>query len=179
MSAHVIAVARDATHRFSKTIVPEIRLLQGLGVEGDAHCGETVKHRSRVCADPTQPNLRQVHLYQSELFDEYAVKGFAVSPGDLGENIAPKGIDLLELPRGTLLCIGPNAQVEITGLRNPCSQIDDFLPGLLSAALFQAEDHIVRRTGVMGVVQSGGVVRPGDGMEVHLPQKPHKALERV
>lgn len=179
MSAHVISVARDVTHRFSKTVMPEIRLLEGLGVEGDAHCGEHVKHRSRVRADPTQPNLRQVHLYQSELFDEYAEKGFAVSPGDLGENIATKGVDLLELPRGTILRIGPEAEVEITGLRNPCSQIDDFLPGLLSAALIRESGQITRRTGIMGVVRSGGLVRPGDDLEVQLPQTPHQTLERV
>lgn len=179
MTSHVISVARDGTHRFSKTVVPEIRLIEGLGVEGDAHFGERVQHRSRVRADPTQPNLRQVHLYQSELFEEYAEKGFAVSPGDLGENIATKGIDLLQLPRGTRLKIGSEAEVEITGLRNPCSQIDDFMPGLLSAALIREQDQIIRRTGVMGVVSSGGLVRAGDELDVVLPPEPHAALERV
>ncbi|HKL06195.1 MAG TPA: MOSC domain-containing protein [Roseovarius sp.] len=179
MTAHVIAVAQDGTHRFSKTIVPEIRLLDGLGVEGDAHCGELVKHRSRVRVDPTQQNLRQVHLFQSELFEEFAEKGFLVAPADLGENITTQGIDLLDLPRDTVLRIGETAKIKITGFRNPCAQIDAFLPGLLSAVLIRKPKELIRRTGIMGVVVDGGLIRAGDEIVVHLPAEPHKALERV
>ena len=179
MTAHVIAVAQDGSHRFSKTIVPEIRLLDGLGVEGDAHCGELVKHRSRVRVDPTQPNLRQVHLFQSELFKEFAEKGFAVAPADLGENITTRGIDLLSLPCNTVLHIGETAKVKITGFRNPCAQIDTFLPGLLSTVLVRKNKELIRRTGIMGVVVEGGLVRAKDAIIVHFPTEPHKALERV
>ncbi|MCL3883106.1 MOSC domain-containing protein [Marivita sp. GX14005] len=180
MTPHVIAVARDDTHRFSKVPAEEITLLKGLGVEGDAHCGETVKHRSRVKADPTQPNLRQVHLYQAELFDEYAEKGFTVGPADLGENITTRGIDLLALPKGAVLELGREARVEITGLRNPCAQIDAFQPGLLSAFICRdANGKLMRRTGVMGIVLASGKVRPDDPIVVHLPEGEHRALERV
>lgn len=179
MNPHVIAVAQDSTHRFSKNIVPDIRLLEGLGVDGDAHCGETVKHRSRVRMDPTQPNLRQVHLFQAELFDEYAEKGFTVRPADPGENITTRGIDLLALPRGTVLCIGETAEVEITGFRKPCSQIDTLLPGLLSAFLIRKPKQLIRRTGIMGIVRATGTVRAGDAIKTNLPAEPHEALERV
>lgn len=179
MTARVIAVAKDGTHRFSKQIEPEIRLLKGLGVEGDAHCGETVKHRSRVRVDPSQPNLRQVHLFQAELFDEFAEKGFNVAPADLGENITTRGIDLLALPRGTILRIGASVEIELTGLRNPCAQIDHFMPGLLSAVLLRKPGQLIRRTGVMGVVRSGGVVRAEDEIAARLPEAPHLALERI
>src|ERR1700681_2370309 len=132
--SNVIAVSLRAGHHFSKTPSLCIRLLRGLGVAGDAHMGETVKHRSRVAKDPTQPNLRQVHLIHAELFEEMRAKGFAVAPGDLGENITTSGLDLLALPTGTRLHLGPSAVVEITGLRNPCIQIDHFQEGLIAAA---------------------------------------------
>ena len=173
MTAHVIAVAQDGTHRFSKAVVPEIRLVEGLGVEGDAHCGETVKHRSRVRVDPTQPNRRQVHLFQAELFEEFAEKGFLVAPADLGENITTRGIDLLALPRGTVLRIGNTAEVEITGFRNPCAQIDTFLPGLLSAVLIRKPKQLIIRTGIMGVVRASGMVSRGNKIETFLPAEHH------
>lgn len=180
MTAHVIAVARDKAHRFSKFITPEITLLAGLGVEGDAHCGETVKHRSRVKADPTQPNLRQVHLFQSELFEEFAEKGFAVKPADLGENITTCGIDLLELPTDTILQFGQEARMRITGLRNPCAQIDAFQPGLLSAFTRRdAHGKFQCRTGIMGIVVANGPVRTGDRITVQLPDGAARPLERV
>jgi MOSC domain-containing protein YiiM len=116
----VVAVSRDTDHRFSKPSTDEIRLLTGLGVEGDAHAGVTVQHRSRVAADPMQPNLRQVHLIQAELHEELHEQGFGVAPGELGENITTRGLDLLGLPRGTVLRLGDSATVEVTGLRNPC-----------------------------------------------------------
>lgn len=180
MDATVVSVGRDGAHRFSKEVLGEIRLLSGLGVEGDAHCGVTVKHRSRVAADPTQPNLRQLHLIQSELFDELAERGFTLAPGDLGENVLTRGIDLLALPRGSRLHIGAEAIVEITGLRNPCGQIEAFRPGLLAAVLDRAEDgSLVRKAGIMGVVLTGGVVRPGDAIAAVLPPEPWRRLERV
>lgn len=176
----VVAVARDGEHRFSKVAVGEIRLLAGLGVEGDAHCGVTVKHRSRVAVDPSQPNLRQVHLIAAELFEELAAAGLAVAPSAMGENVTTRGIDLLALPVGTVLRFAGGAEVEVTGLRNPCQQIEAFQPGLLRAVLGRdAEGNLVRKAGIMGVVRTGGWVRPGGAIDVVLPPPPHRALERV
>ena len=180
MSPRVEAVSLSPGHTFSKPNVTEIRLLAGLGVEGDAHCGETVKHRSRVAEDPTQPNLRQVHLMHQEFFDELAGQGFQVQPGDIGENVTTRGVDLLGLPTGTLLTLGAEAVVELTGLRNPCRQIDDFQSGLMHACLDKdAEGHLVRKSGVMAIVRTGGVVRPGDGISITLPEGKLRPLERV
>jgi len=180
MSAKVVAVSRSKSHSFSKSTEMSIRLLKGLGVEGDAHMGETVKHRSRVRVDPTQPNLRQVHLVQSELFDELRQKGFSIHPGDIGENIATSGIDLLGLPTGAVLHIGDSAVVEITGLRNPCSQLDGFQKGLTAAVLDRdSAGNLIRKAGIMGIVREGGDISPGDAIRVELPAEPHRALERV
>ena len=176
----IVAVARDEGHRFSKPLLPAIRLLAGLGVEGDAHCGKTVKHRSRVAVDPTQPNLRQVHLIHAELFEELAGKGFSLRPGEIGENVTTRGLDLLALPAGTRLRLGSEALVEVTGLRNPCVQIEAFQPGLLKAVLGRdANGHLVRKAGIMAIVLEDGEVRPGDSIVVTLPALPHRALERV
>lgn len=176
----VIAVNASATHAFSKDNRPSIRLLKGLGVEGDTHAGETVRHRSRVAADPTQPNLRQVHLIQAELFDDLASRGFGVKPGDLGENLTTRGIDLLALPRGTRLQIGADAVVEITGLRNPCKQIDAFRDGLMEAVLERdAQRGLIRKAGVMAIVIEGGTIAPRDTIRVMLPTTPHEALKPV
>ncbi|MBB4943073.1 MOSC domain-containing protein YiiM [Streptosporangium album] len=176
----VTAVSRSATHTFSKAPEVGIRLLEGLGVEGDAHLGVTVKHRSRVAQDPTQPNLRQVHLIHAELHDELEAGGFPVAAGELGENVTTRGVDLLGLPVGALLRLGDEAVVEITGLRNPCLQIDAFQPGLLKRVVGRDEaGEVVRRAGVMGVVVTGGEVRPGDAIEVELPPPPHRPLDRV
>lgn len=175
-----IAVCCHRTHGFSKTPQESVTLLAGLGVEGDAHMGAAVKHRSRVARDPTQPNLRQVHLIQSELFDELATAGFTIRPGELGENITTRGVDLLSLPAGTLLHIGQQAVVEVTGLRNPCTQIDDFQQGLLRQVAHRDDvGNVVRKAGIMGVVRAGGVVRPGDQIRAALPDLPHRPLERV
>lgn len=169
----------SAVHSFSKPTVDEIRLLEGLGVEGDAHCGVTVKHQSRVAQDPSQPNLRQVHLIHAELFDHVAGRGHAVRPGDLGENITTRGIDLLGLPVGTRLTIG-EAVIAVTGLRNPCVQIDWFSDGLLKEVVRTDDDGtVVRLAGIMGTVARGGVVRPGDAIQVALPPEPHLPLARV
>jgi MOSC domain-containing protein YiiM len=166
----VVAVSRDAEHHFSKPVVDAVTLVAGWGVEGDAHAGTTVQHRSRVARDPSQPNLRQVHLIHAELFAEVAEAGFAVEPGQMGENVTTSGIDLLALPTGAVLCLGDDARVRVTGLRNPCQQINGFEPGLLRAVLGRAEDGTVeRKGGVMGVVEAGGVVRPGDRVRVELP----------
>ncbi|WTG77001.1 MOSC domain-containing protein [[Kitasatospora] papulosa] len=167
-------------YSFTKPSRDSVTLLAGLGVEGDVHAGVTVKHRSRVAQDPTQPNLRQVHLIHQELFAELRRAGFAVSPGDLGENITTEGIDLLGLPVGTLLHLGDEAVVEVTGLRNPCLQIDTFQAGLLKQVVGRADDGtVVRRAGIMSVVRTGGVVRPGDVIKAVLPVGPHRPLERV
>jgi MOSC domain-containing protein YiiM len=176
----VVAVSRDDQHRFSKPVTHEITLLTGLGVAGDAHAGPTVRHRSRVAADPRQPNLRQVHLIHAELHDELAAGGIMVAPGQLGENITTRGLDLLALPRGTVLRCGPEAVVEVTGLRNPCRQLDGLRPGLLKAVLDRDDQgRLVRKAGIMGIVQHGGLVRPGDILDVELPDGPHLPLEPV
>ena len=176
----ITAVSLRAGHHFSKTPSLGIRLLKGLGVAGDAHMGETVKHRSRVRRDPTQPNLRQVHLMHAELFDELRLKEFVVQPGDLGENITTSGLDLLALPAGTRLHLGASAVVEITGLRNPCIQIDHFQKGLMAATLDRdADGNLIRKAGIMSIVIADGDVRPGDVIRVELPDMPHRPLQPV
>jgi MOSC domain-containing protein YiiM len=176
----VIAVHLNASHTFSKRSIRQIMLLEGLGVEGDAHCGATVKHRSRVARDPSQPNLRQVHLMHGELFDELFEKAFRVLPGDLGENITTRGLDLLSLPVGTELHIGEHSIVTLTGLRNPCAQIDHFQAGLMSAVPGRSpEGKLLRKAGVMGVVTTTGPVSSGDEIAVKLPPPPHRDLEMV
>jgi MOSC domain-containing protein YiiM len=180
MTGIVEAVHKSATHTMSKPMQHSIRLLAGLGVDGDAHMGVTVKHRSRVAVDPTQPNLRQVHLMHAELFDELETKGFNVQPGLMGENITTRGIDLLGLPVGARLHIGGDAVVEITGLRNPCTQLDGLQPGLMAAVLdHDANGNLIRKAGVMGIVLTGGEVHPSDAIRVDLPPQPHRMLERV
>jgi MOSC domain-containing protein YiiM len=179
-SAVVVAVCRDDQHRFSKPVQDEITLLEGLGVEGDAHLGVTVQHLGRVRADPTQPNLRQVHLIHAELHDSLLTRGYVVEPGGLGENITTRGIDLLGLPRGTVLRIGASAAVEVTGLRNPCGQINGFQSGLLKEVVRTDENgELVREAGIMSIVIATGPVRPGDPIVVELPDEPHLPLERV
>ncbi|MFD4158560.1 MOSC domain-containing protein [Streptomyces hydrogenans] len=176
----VTTVSSNGTYSFTKPNREAITLLAGLGVEGDVHAGVTVKHRSRVAQDPTQPNLRQVHLIHGELFDEVAGAGFEVNPGDLGENVTTHGIDLLALPTGARLHLGAEAVVEVTGLRNPCAQIDNFRHGLLKQVVGRdADGELVRKAGIMGIVLTGGEVRPGDPIRVELPAGPHRPLERV
>lgn len=180
MTGRVITVSRDSRHNFSKQLVPDIDLIAGLGVAGDAHEGVTVQHRSRIAVDPTQPNLRQVHLIHAELFEELSAKGFGIAAGDLGENITTLGIDLLSLPQGTLLKIGDTAVLKVTGLRNPCAQIERFQTGLLAAVLDRGPNNeLIRKAGIMAVVENGGTVRSGDSINVDLPPLPHQPLERV
>lgn len=180
MSARVEALQLSPAHTFSKIPQPTIQLIAGLGVKGDAHAGVTVKHRSRVAADPSQPNLRQVHLIHAELHDELNARGFKVVPGQMGENITTRGIELLALPKGSLLHLGAEAVVEITGLRNPCQQLDAFQTGLMAAVLDRdAEGNLVRKAGVMGIVLAGGEVKLGDRIRLELPPEPFEPLERV
>jgi MOSC domain-containing protein YiiM len=180
LSGTIVSVSRSASHSFSKTQEARISLIAGLGVEGDAHAGKTVKHRSRVAVDPTQPNLRQVHLIHSELHEELWASGFKVLPGDMGENITTHGIDLLRLPTGTRLHLGPDAVIEVKGLRNPCPQLDRFQDGLMSAVLSRdAEGKLVRKAGIMGVVVVSGMIGPGDTILAELPPEPHIPLDRV
>jgi len=179
-SAQVVAVAASPAHRFSKDLRPVVRLLEGIGVEGDAHSGARVRHRSRVRRDATQPNLRQVHLLHAELFEELAGTGHPVRPGELGENVTTAGVDLLALPVGTVLRLGTTAEVVLTGLRNPCFQIDRFQPGLLAEVrLREPGGGLLRKSGVMSVVRRGGEVRAGDPIAVELPPEPHRRLEVV
>lgn len=157
-----------------------IRLLEGLGVEGDAHMGTTVKHRSRVARDPTTPNLRQVHLIHAELLDELALRGFSVAPGSMGENVTTRGVDLLGLTTGTRLHLGATAVIEVTGLRNPCMQLEGIQAGLMKAALDRAPDGtLIRKAGIMSIVLSGGELRAGDPIVLELPKGPHRPLEPV
>ncbi|WP_328907498.1 MOSC domain-containing protein [Streptomyces sp. NBC_00234] len=179
--ARVTAVSSNGTYSFSKPNRPSVMLLAGLGVEGDVHAGETIKHQFRMTYEPDLPNLRQVHLIHEELFDELAAKGFAVAAGALGENITTRGVDLLGLPTGALLHLGEEAVVEVTGLRNPCAKINGFQQGLLQEVfeLDATTGEFVFKSGIMGVVRHGGNVRPGDVIEVELPVGPHRPLERV
>ncbi len=180
MDGLVVAVSRSSEHTFTKLSQDSIQLLTGLGVEGDSHMGKTVKHRSRVAVDPTQPNLRQVHLIHAELHEDLQAAGFVVAAGQMGENITTRGIDLLSLPTGTKLHLGNTAIVEITGLRNPCAQLDRFQSGLMVAVLGRdKQGKLIRKAGVMGIVIVGGTVNPGDSIYIELPPQPHKPLDRV
>jgi MOSC domain-containing protein YiiM len=180
MGAVVTAVSKSGTHTMRKPNHEVVKLLTGLGVEGDAHLGVTVKHRSRVRADPTQPNLRQVHLVHAELHDELRAAGFELEPGQMGENVTTRGVDLLGLPTGTRLHLGPTAVVEVTGLRNPCAQLDRIQDGLMAANLDRdADGNLVRKAGIMGIVLADGEVRPGDSIQVELPPEPHSPLKPV
>ncbi len=180
MDGRVTAVSRSAAHTMTKPNDGCIRLLEGLGVEGDAHLGTTVKHRSRVKRDPTQPNLRQVHLIHAELHDELREQGFELVAGQMGENVTTRGVDLLGLPTGTRLHLGGMAVVELTGLRNPCNQLDGIQQGLMAATLGRdADGNIVRKAGVMAIVLTGGDVRPNDPIRVELPAEPHTPLAPV
>ena len=180
MHGTVTAVSRSSTHTLSKPKQDSIQLLPGLGVEGDAHMGERVKHRSRVARDPNQPNLRQVHLIHAELHDELQAAGFTVSAGQMGENITTRGIDLLKLPTGTRLHLGDMAVIEVTGLRTPCTQLNRLQTGLMAAVLDRDEQGtLIRKAGIMSIVLSGGEVRPGDSITIELPPEPHRSLEPV
>ena len=177
MGGRVVSVSLSGSHTFSKELAENIRLLAGLGVEGDAHCGALVKHRYRVKQDPTQPNLCQVHLIHSELFEEVAAKGFRVVAAEMGENITTFGIDLLSLPTGTLLAIGDEAVVEVTGLRSPCFQIDRYQAGLMREMIEKtAKGKVVRKAGIMGIIIAGGEVKAGDPIRIELPQQPWRDL---
>jgi hypothetical protein len=179
-AAVVTAVSRGTTNGPGKRNEDAIRLVAGRGVDGDVHAGEYVQHLSRKRRDPTQPNLRQVHLIHAELHEELAGRGFQIGAGEMGENVTTRGVALLDLPAGTLLRLGAQAVVEVTGLRNPCNQLNGLAPGLMEAVLDRGPDgELVRRSGVMGVVLEGGEVRPGDAVAVELPAGQHRPLEPV
>ncbi len=176
----VIGVFRKEDYSFSKDAQEELTLVKGKGVEGDAHFGDMVKHRSRVARNPNQPNLRQVHLLPIELFEELENTGYSVNPGELGENITTRGIDLIELPLGTLLQIGKDVSLQVTGLRDPCYQIDDFKKGLLSKVVYSDDEgNLILKAGIMTVVLEGGRIKLNDEIVVELPLKPFKKLEIV
>jgi MOSC domain-containing protein YiiM len=180
MTATVMAVSRSPTHTMTKPNTDSIRLLAGLGVDGDAHQGRTVKHRSRLQRFGGSPNLRQVHLIPAELFDELRAAGFAVSPGLMGENVTTRGVNLLALPTGARLHLGPAAIVEVTGLRNPCRQLDKLQPGLMAATLARDDaGNLIRKAGIMAIVLEGGEVKGGDPVRVELPSPPHQPLAPV
>jgi hypothetical protein len=176
----VVGLHLSSRHDFSKQSVGEVELVAGVGVSGDVHAGPLVRHRSRVAADPWQPNLRQVHLISSEILAALAAAGHGVAPGELGENVTTEGVDLHQLPTGSMLRLGPTALVALTGLRNPCAQIDSFRPGLLKhVSSHDADGELIHRAGVMAVVVLGGTVRVGDAIRVRRPPGPPQALRRV
>jgi MOSC domain-containing protein YiiM len=176
----VLSLSLDDKHQFSKTLCTSLTFLTGLGVEGDAHHGKTVQHRSRVNLDPTQPNLRQVHLIHSELITELQTKGFDVQAGTLGENILTQGIDLLSLPKDALLQLGEEVILKVTGLRNPCDQLDNYQKGLTRAVLDKDEaGNLIRKAGIMAIVVKGGIVNLNEAISIRLPEEPHQRLERV
>jgi MOSC domain-containing protein YiiM len=178
--ARVTAVSLSAAHGVGKQNQDHVHLVTGVGVEGDVHSGKKVKHRSRVARDAEQPNLRQVHLIHAELHDELRAAGFDVADGQMGENVTTRGVDLLALPASARLHLGEEAVVEVTGLRNPCKQLDGIQPGLMAATL-ERDQHgsLIRKAGIMGIVSAGGYVRPGDTIHVELPPRPHASLEPV
>lgn len=180
MGGIVEAVHCSPTHSMRKPDQASIRLLVGLGVDGDAHMGEKVQHLFRVRQNPEEPNLRQVHLIHAELHDELRGAGFVVAAGEMGENVTTRGIDLLGLPTGTRLRLGSDSVIEITGLRNPCRQLDGLQDGLLKACIdHDADGNLIRKAGVMGIVLTAGEVRPADKIEIEFPPKPHRPLEPV
>lgn len=180
MSPTILSLHRSPVHQLSKGAAPSLRLLAGLGVEGDAHCGATVQHRSRTAVDPHQPNLRQVHLLHSELLRELESEGFAVGPGSMGENILTVGVDLLDLPTGTRLALGHQAVIEVTGLRNPCRQVQQIDPALLARLAYRdPSGNIVRLAGIMAIVLRSGEVFTGDAIEIEMPEAPHQPLAPV
>lgn len=180
MSATVVAVSKNPKHTFSKHKAETVRLIAGFGVEGDTHAGKTDQHRSHVARNPDAPNLRQVHLIHAELHDELKAAGFTIAPGVMGENVTTRGVDLLNLPQGTRLHLGESAVIEVTGLRNPCKQLNGVQEGLMNATLEKKDDGtLIRKSGVMSIVLEGGDIKPGDVIRVVLPPEPHIALEPV
>jgi MOSC domain-containing protein YiiM len=176
----VIAVSKSSSYTFNKYNCDKIMLITGIGVEGDIHSGKKVKHRSRVRKNPDAPNLRQVHLMHTELFEELKLKDFKVSPGQMGENITTEGLNILDLPKDTILKIGESAEIQVTGLRNPCNQINSIQKGLMQAVLDKDENgNLIRKAGIMSIVLKGGEVKVGDKILVELPEKPHTPLEKV
>jgi MOSC domain-containing protein YiiM len=176
----VVSLSKAEGYNFSKNTYESLCFLEGKGIEGDAHCGETVKHRSRVKVDPTQANLRQVHLVHSELIAELQAKGFDIEAGTIGENVLTEGIDLLSLPTNTILKLGENVALQVTGLRNPCAQLDAYQKGLTKAVLDKdAEGNLIRKAGIMARVIAGGTVKREDTISVELPNPPHYPLEKV
>ncbi len=176
----VVGVGRSPKHGPAKPRQESIRLLRGLGVEGDAHLGERVQHLSRKRADPALPNLRQVHLIGIALYERLRGEGFDVAPGDMGENVTTRGVALLALPTGTRLRLGAGAVVALSGLRNPCRQLDGVQPGLMAATLDRDEGGgLIRLAGVMATVVEGGPVRAGDSIEIELPAGPQQPLATV
>jgi MOSC domain-containing protein YiiM len=177
MDPTVVAVCKSPAHTLTKFPEPAVELAVNHGVVGDVHAGPTVRHRSR---NPALPNLRQVHLVPAEWLDELSAAGFPVGPGTIGENVTTRGLDLLGLPTGARLRLGGSAVVELTGLRNPCFQLDGIKPGLKAACLGRdADGALVRKAGVMAVVTAGGTVRPGDPIRVERPAGEPKPLAPV
>ena len=180
MTQRIVSLHKSPVHEFSKSPATSLRLLAGLGVEGDAHLGETVQHRSRVAADPSQPNLRQVHLLHLELLDELKAEDFPVGPGVIGENILTEGVDLLGLATGTRLALGSEAIVEVTGLRNPCKQLLQIDPALLTRLAHRDDSgDLVRLAGIMAIVLIGGEIQINDAIQIEAPPKPHRSLVPV
>lgn len=178
--AMVESVHRSESHDFTKATVEEVVLVAGVGIEGDAHAGATVQHVSRKKKDADRPNLRQVHLVSAELHEELVADGFDLDHGGFGENLVTRGIALGDLPVGTTLALGDDAIIVLTGLRDPCAQIDRHREGLRAAVAFDpGEGPKLFRDGAMAMVVRGGVVRTGDPIGVALPPEPHHPMRKV
>jgi hypothetical protein len=175
VEGYVHSVSASPRHGFSKLVRESITLIKGHGVDGDAHAGAFVKHRYLARWRPRMANERQVHLINQALFEELFSEGFNVQPGNLGENVTTRGIDLLRLPLGTMLALGPTAAVELRGLRTPCVLVDRFRKGLLKALVRKGEQPRFR-AGVMGVVREGGILFPGNPVKVTISPAPWQAL---
>jgi MOSC domain-containing protein YiiM len=172
----VVAVHRKEEYGVFKEIQESVHLVKGFGVQGDAHMGTLVQHRYNKKQNPNQPNLRQVHLIQAELFDDLKELGLIVKPGEMGENITTRNIDIINLPLDTKLHLGDSAILQLTGLREPCGQLNTVQKGLKNAVLDESGKS---RVGVMSVVLRGGAVKADDLIRVELPSEPHQDLQPV
>jgi hypothetical protein len=175
----VLAVCSDASHRFGKTARLRVRFIEGHGIDDDAHAGAVIRHRYLARREPQLPNDRQVHLLQSELFDDLRTLGYDVGPGELGENVTTRGLKLLELPLGSLLRLGSTAVVELTGLRTPCGYIDKYQKGLKRQMIVRTSDGPTFRCGAMGIVRASGEVSPADPIAFEGAPEPWRPLPAI
>ena len=171
MPTQVVGVHSSPEHTFTKQAQSSIELVAGIGVQGDAHAGATVKHSYLLRKKPEKPNLRQVHLIASELIDELRLEGFNVERGSMGENITTSGVQLTSLPHGTRLVFASGAAIELTGIRTPCKQLNGFQDGLLAPPLYT-------RPAVFGGLEVPEVLLSGDHKKIE-NWRMEQALEKT